>query len=494
VAGLVVTTAILQLSVGVWVDTLLGAPGHELGAAVAGQPATGAGSQSRHTARLWPLIAGATISAIAALYQRFVDLSWLSGEPWVSTHRAIGLMGDANPLGVASAVCAPLALVFAPGGLAVGAPLAVLLWIAAWTSGARSTLLFLAVSVAGLLVWFTNARGLPRRTIVLAAAGGIVATLVAFAAVRPFVPPGSPIARFVASIPTDTLGDAAYELFWRRDGYGVAAAAAIADHPVTGVGIGVFNSVSSGYYQISGGRAVPPDNAQNLWRQTLAERGVLGLLPVLWLTWLSAAALVRRRDLHPMTRAALLGLGVALVFGLPVQNPGIAVTAALLVAMVGAGTDTVGDARGRDTGPRALAMAVVSGVAIASAGVDAAVSTRSLTPAVRSARLGVPYAWRFDHQDAAPDGTRGRVIHDRAAVAMGVDGPRFTLRGFARANTRFRVWHDGVLVVDQTLEDGTIFTRTMPMRPDARGMALQFESSGGDVLILGTFSDGGESR
>jgi O-antigen ligase len=134
--------------------------------------------------------------------------------------------------------------------------------------------------------------------------------------------------------------DAAYELLWRRDGYGLAAAEAIGEHPWFGVGIGKFFALSTGYHQRVAGRAIPPDNAQNLWRQTLVEQGIVGLLPVLWLTCLALASLIGRpaADIDVVLRVMLLGFGAALLVGYPLQDSGIAVTFATLVCTVVAGT------------------------------------------------------------------------------------------------------------------------------------------------------------
>ncbi|MDH4064587.1 MAG: hypothetical protein OEW19_09310, partial [Acidobacteriota bacterium] len=128
-AGPIVTTAALQLSLALWMDRLL---------------RSGADGEQRdigpnHARWAWPLVASAMLTAAAALYQRFVDPAWLSGEPWMSMRRSVGMMGDANPTGVATALWAPLAWMLAAGGLAgslAGGGMAAGLWAAAWASGA----------------------------------------------------------------------------------------------------------------------------------------------------------------------------------------------------------------------------------------------------------------------------------------------------------------------------------------------------------------------
>ncbi len=150
-------------------------------------------------------------------------------------------------------------------------------------------------------------------------------------------PPGTPVARLVAALPKGAPHLMAYELFWRRDGYGLAAIEAINEHPFTGVGIGRFASQAPVYYHRLTGTTIPPDNAQNLWRQTLAEQGLLGFLPILWLTMLTVRALVSGSSggEELILRVMLAGMGAALLFGYPVQDAAIAVTLGTLVAAVG---------------------------------------------------------------------------------------------------------------------------------------------------------------
>ncbi len=47
-----------------------------------------------------PLLASVIVSACAVFYQGFVDITWLSGPPWIALGRAPGMMGDANPMAV----------------------------------------------------------------------------------------------------------------------------------------------------------------------------------------------------------------------------------------------------------------------------------------------------------------------------------------------------------------------------------------------------------
>jgi len=330
-AGPIVTAGLLQMSLAIWMDRLLADP--------AGAPPSRASVPSGG----WrvPLILSAVVTSAAAIYQHWVDPTWLSGEPWIRLGRAVGMMGDANPMGVATALWAPLvAATFATSAAsaALGLVVALPLWLAAWASGARTTLLLMAAGGAGLALVATTAVGWSRRTVV--ATGVILALLLSAGAVMvaPRLSSTSPVGRVMQSaLPRSGVGAAAYELFWFRDGYGAAAVQLIKEHPLFGVGVGRFAGLSSVYAQRITGRPIPPDNAQNLWRQTLVEQGLLGLLPVLWLTGLTVMSLGTGRvdgaDL--VLRFMLAGLGVGLLVGYPVQDPAIAVTLALLVTAVG---------------------------------------------------------------------------------------------------------------------------------------------------------------
>jgi O-antigen ligase len=222
-------------------------------------------------------------------------------------------------------------------GTLIGALLATALWMAAWVSGARTSLILFGAAVFGLASMWAIGHRLPRRALAVAALAAILlgTAVVAGLASRPA--PGTPVARLVAALPSTSPGAVLYELLWRRDGYGLAAAAAIKDHPLLGVGVGRFTPLSTAYHQRLTGRAIPPDNAQNLWRHTLAEQGLLGFLPLLWLTMLSLRAVLAGAaagdDL--VLRVMVAALGLALLVGYPVQDAAIAVTVGTLAAALG---------------------------------------------------------------------------------------------------------------------------------------------------------------
>jgi hypothetical protein len=371
--GAVIVTALVQMNTAIWMDRLMGE-------AASREP------DAAHPARFaWPLAVSAAITALAAHYQRWVDLTWLSHDLWAGAGRAVGLMGDANPMAVATALWAPIVLTMIIHGgskhggsnhtgsnhggsehggstpvasrrrgrtagraraeksrliawlkLGVGLALAALLWGAAWVSGARSTLILVAVGGAGLAMAMAYGRHVGRRLLALGTAVGVVVSVLAVVVLARSVQ-GTPAWRLLVMMP-DSPREAAYEILWRRDGYGLAAVEAIKESPIHGIGIGRFMALSPSYYARVEGRPIPPDNGQNLWRHTLAERGVLGLAPVLWMTVLAIGTL-RGRIAGPIDvvlRAMLMGVGLTLIVGYPVQEPSIAVTLAALAAMCAA--------------------------------------------------------------------------------------------------------------------------------------------------------------
>lgn len=330
-AGQIVTAALLQLSLALWMDFLLSDPD---------------GWQRRRRDELpvpaWrvPLIVSALATSAAALYQQWVDPSWLSGEPWIGLGRAVGLQGDANPMGVITAMWAPLtigAMATSAASAFTGVVLAMPIYLAAWASGSRTMVILLAAGAAALGLLATGALGWSRRRVILGGAAIAAVSIVLAVTLAPRLPASSPVARVLQnSVSGRSPGAALYELLWHRDGYGAGAAIAIKEHPIFGVGIGRFWGLAPVYVPRVTGFAVAPDNAQNLWRQTLVEQGIVGLLPVAWLTVLTLAALFRGRaeGFDLVVRVMVLGLGAGLLVGYPVQDPAVAMTLATLVCAV----------------------------------------------------------------------------------------------------------------------------------------------------------------
>jgi O-antigen ligase len=471
--GAIVVGALGTLSTGLWFDAALGWDVRRM---------------TRWAA--WPLLASVLAAAAAVYYQAFVDITWLSSAIWIQSGRAPGLMGDANPMAVAAAIWAPLAPFVWRGraGLAGGVLVTLLLWYAAWLTGARSVILLVAAGAIGLTGGLLAQRTSPRRARWFVAAAGCAVLIAVSVLARQ--PASGPIGRLAATLPLDRPLDLAYEVLWRRDGYGLAAVRAIQEHPWSGVGHGAFNFVSSYYYRLEGGPLVPPDNAQNLWRHSLAERGLFGFVAVLALTIVTVRLLLRPAvsisTAYAWTlKAIVVGLGLALMVGLPVQNPAIALMAALLLAWLHAAV-----AR-RTHDARTLAPAVVGLVwtlAIAGAVIDTWNARGDLRPPVRAARVGDPYVYGAGAIETGPRGATGRIVREHAVGALRVTNARYRMRCWVRGSEarHVKIWQDQRLIVDELLPGGVVIERTLDA-PSTPGMLLEFETEEPGMVIGGEF-------
>jgi hypothetical protein len=472
--GLVVVATLASLASGLWLDAALSWDRDRI---------------ERRVAR--PLLAGAIVSAAAVLYQAFVDITWLSSEPWISGRRAPGLMGDANPMAVVAALWAPLApfVLRDRWGVSVGAVLTALLWYAAWLTGARSVILLVGAGAIGLAGGALAQRMTARRAALLVAAAGLVGLVGIVMLSR--LPISGPVARLARTLPLDRPMDLAYEVLWRRDGYGLAAARAIREHPWSGVGNGFFYSLSTHYHRLEGGPPIPADNAQNLWRQALAERGVLAFPAVVALTVVTLQTLWRRGiNVAPLyswsVKAVVVGLALALTFGLPIQNPAIALTAASFLAWLDA---IVRRDQSSSSAARPWVVGIVWLLALAGAGMDAWHARTDLRPAARAARLGDPYLYGFGEVETR-DGVSGRVVNEYAVVSLSPTGSRYELRCWVRgAEARHvRIWQNQRLVMDELFPAGVIIGRLLDAAADG-GMLLEFETDEPGIVVSGDFVD-----
>jgi hypothetical protein len=401
------------------------------------------GTRLQHASRivLLPLAISIAASGAAAVYQELGDRHWLSAREWPLLDRATGLMVDANSLGTAAAIWAPLVLLlgYRSWSRVVVAPLvAALLVGAVLASGSRTALLVLAASslgVAAVVVRRARQRGsiAARFALPIGAAALLVGVLLSAG------DPSSAVARLASTTaPSPAPRDLLMQLFWVRNGYGSAAVEAIGEHPWTGVGIGSFGPLSSYYSLLAIGGPLPPDNAQNWWRHQIAELGVVGAAPSLIFSLLLLAALIRRRapeqtrDHATITRAVLAGIGLASLFGVLTQHPALFLTFVVVAYWFGAAAGMV-PAREARHDPRhersesrrawiavLLVTAVVAGGQIAAAHGDLRVPRRAL-------RVGFPFAYGFSA--AAPDPVLGqaRWAAARAVAVLPVENRWFAL-------------------------------------------------------------------
>ena len=365
----------------------------------------------------WTVVApGLAIAAGTTLWQQSFDPALLGVEPWLALHRATGTLFDANATAALLALVVPL--VVTASLRLPGVPPVV--WGAGWialclagivATGSRSALGAFAV-VLGLQA--LDARR-PIRWLAVATGAALVAVVVAADRVAD-ASMGHAIGRLA-----DTLRglyqagvEGVWRFAWDRDGYGPAAMAMIAEHPWVGTGPGTFGNLVTGYAREAIALALPPDNAQNWWRQQAAELGMLGALPAFACSLLALAAFVRalaRRE-HAAAAAPLAGLGLFALVAPPMPHPLLQVVAGLvLAAAVTSWTPPAGAAmRARDAG-------VVWALALACAVGSAVTGWRDLRPPYRAARFHMPYTYGVTLPGQTPYGP-GRWMAERGVAVV----------------------------------------------------------------------------
>lgn len=359
--------------------------------------------------RAWLALAPGLVAACGvALWQQLVDMSMLSREPWIHLDRAAGTLYDANAMGaLAALVGASLA---APSLSPRGVPR--VLWSSAWAvaalaavlaTGSRTALAALvvcaAVAVLGAL------RGV-RRLLTVAVATGALLAVGWVARDQPEIGTGNAARRLAATAQRAVHGDLAepWRVAWQRDGYGPASMALIVDHPWFGVGPGAFGTLIPDYARETLGAVLAPDNAQNWWRQQVAEAGLIGGAGGLLCSWLAFVAVVRwwrRSAAAPAGNTApLVALGLMAFVSPPTQHPMLQVLIGLVVAQGVAPRLALGGAPATRTGtpsvpapPQrpidmlawAAALACVGGLAIE--------GWTAVRPPERAARFMFPYSY-----------------------------------------------------------------------------------------------------
>lgn len=368
---------------------------------------------------IYPLAITATIGSLVAVYQGFVDLSFLNRGFWTYMLRVAGTHGDPGKLGAIAALwavstvalarrfAAPWRVIATVGSLVLGVS-------AVWTSGSRTGLAAIAVgmTMAGIeavRAWRSAGdRALNRRqtfaaaAIVLVVGAGTVLVL-RNASTHTIVQRGT--LGYLPFFGDRGLVNSANELLWERFGYGPAAIEMVKSHPIEGVGVGMFHTLVHDFASLQG-YDVTPDNAQNWLRHIVAELGVVGLVPVLWwcvllLALLFAPVHTGDRFSIGILRGAIAGFGVASMFGIPGQSMAVAITVWTLIYWVLA--ERGGDAPAPSV-PAAIgrvAPALAGVLIVLHAGVTWADARGSLLPRERAIRFDWPYA--YGYMDLEPD-------------------------------------------------------------------------------------------
>jgi len=368
-----------------------------------------------------PLLGGAACAAVIGAYQSMVDISFLQYTMFRSVGRAAGPMGDANAFGAAMALWVPIATATAirrtgPRYMtAVWCALVAILLIAVWGSGSRTAIL---AAVVGLTVVIAH---LSRSLSLRQALAGVAGAIVLCAAVVWLVPSTAPrrAMTLVPSLSADGLHDTLLNL-WGRDGYGTAADQMIVEHPYVGVGVGGYNYQFSDVLFLLNGSERPPDNAQNWFRQQLAELGILGSLG--WIVWsgLFLWMLVTRPDpggpdlTASAAKGAVFGLTAASLLGMPTQDTAVSISFVIVACWCMKLRFLPGStaAAGASRASRYEWVAVLVVLSCFLGGTVYEARTDLRRP-VRALRVAAPYSYGFAPDNADPAvrwTTRGRAV------------------------------------------------------------------------------------
>jgi len=227
-------------------------------------------------------VAGAV--AVAALnLQRFVEVCVRQGASWhgiLGNLRSLRISVPFPDVNAAGSYLAMMVLVAA--GLAARsrrvrgawAAAAVLLLAALWMTGSRAALLSVPVAAFCVLAWRARAK----RRLSLPAIATVAAVVLAAVVLAALF------------FPRDTTNRGMPVTLKWRAGQATAAIRAFADYPAFGVGVGRFLQVSGRYFDPQLRQVFPHENAHNNYLQILAELGLAGLVPFLWIL----AAIARR--------------------------------------------------------------------------------------------------------------------------------------------------------------------------------------------------------
>lgn len=437
-----------------------------------------------------PMAAGWLVAGSIAMYQMFVDVTFLNVSIFGALHRARGTLGDANPFGVISAMWGPVIFAIAierwsGWRRSAGAAALPLSWLAVWASGSRSSLLITVLALVIIVNWYVRSNE-SRRVVRLAAAAGLLVLVVAAGGIvarRSGV--DSPIARVTSSFAPrwslEWVSEAASKL-QSRDGYGTVSSVVIREFPYVGIGVSAFNGMVPIYaWKVFHGY-LPPDNAQNWFRHQLAELGVIGSLGwMLWVAWfLWLLAFGRPKSGRPLTtgvlRGVLVGFGLISLVGVPGQDVAVVFTfwalAFWFLALLEPGYR---EALGRRVVRPAwwiVMWLTVLGFAVATA----YVGWTDLRPPVRAAAADVDYSYGFYPPQ---EGQTFRWAAKQAVEVLPTPSDRRWLQvkiwverlNLARKPVGVRVWTDRHLIVRAQLSSVDPVTRYFKV-PDGHSRVM----------------------
>jgi hypothetical protein len=406
---------------------------------------------------LLPMVVSVTIASALGLWQKWVDITWLSVNPWSDLGRAAGTMLDGNSFGTAAAIWASLtlALTWRLGWpIAAGAVVTALLAAGMWASGSRTALLVLMVGIGSLAVAVLP--GSRRRKgrfgpIVILAATIVVLLVFGLRSSDP----NTPLARLMEGMPSEAggLATTAHHL-WERGGYASVAARMVADYPWTGIGVGTFPLLARDVGVVTLAISVLGDNAQNWWRHQIVELGLLGALPAVVVSigilsmLVAGTPVATTRGAVTVIRGTVLGVGLACLVGMATQHPALFLTFVTIVFWLGALLETP---------PRPLAPSAwggVIGIALLVVAGQIYNATHDLRVPHRALKYNFTYGYGFSEPE--PDPVLGMVRHTRTHAVGVIEAEhayfRVTLivpQATTADPVQVRLWRARDLILDQ---------------------------------------------
>jgi hypothetical protein len=446
---------------------------------------------------VYPLAVTATIGSAVAIYQGFVDMTFLNRGFWTYMLRVAGTHGDPNKLGAVAAFWAIGTVVMvrrfsAPWPVLASIASIVIGIGAVWTSGSRTGLAALMVGLAAAAFETIRATRLDMKR--AAALGGGVALLGVLvvaalqqASTHTIVQRGT--LGYLPLVGDRGIAASANELLWERFGYGPAAIQMVEEHPIAGVGIGAFHTLVRDFGRLrgyDGEDVLSPDNAQQWFRHTFAELGLIGAVPVVWWCVLLAVLMFGRgsgdRLSIGLIRAALLGFIVASIFGMPAQSAAVLITFWTFVfwlLLERSGVPVI--AVSGWSKPAAVAAAILVTIHAGATMVDA---RGDLWPRNRSIRFGWFYKYGMSELEPDPGGNpiqRRWTIMPRSLAVVPVSGTVLKFVAWIdhpdgdEKPVKTRVWADDRLVFDGEIKRSAPLLLDIPATPGRSHMILETE-------------------
>jgi hypothetical protein len=463
---------------------------------------------------LWALAIAAAAASVVAIYQGFVDLTFLNRPFWAYMLRAAGTLGDANKLAAVIGFWTVGAVVLArrlprPWPVMVTGA-ALLIGVAAvWVSGSRTGLAAVMVSVTiatieSLRHWWKTRATSPinvRRVAIVGISTIVLAVGSIFAlqnaSTQTIVGRGT--LNYVPFFGEYSIAHSANVLLWERFGYGPAAIQMVSEHPIDGIGVGTFHALVHDFGWMRGYTIPQPDNAQNWLRHHIAELGIIGSVPLLWWCTVLVRLMFSRtaggdRLSIGMLRGVLAGFGVASMFGMPAQSVAIVLTFWVFVFWF-ASEQGLPPASGEATWSRPVRIAVIA-ILTLHTGATVVDAFGVLRPRERAQRFGWFYRYGLSELEDDPGGNpvgRRWTMKDSLAVipvkgkvlkfVAWIDHPDSDVKP-----VHVRIWADSNLVYEGDMRRSPLFL-DIPGTPGKTHMVLQTS-----IDRLWRPSDAGNSR